>query len=470
MEKEFDLVIIGGGIAGYTAAIRASQLGMHVALIEKNKLGGTCLHQGCIPTKTYLKTAKMIDEMKHAEIYGLESIQPIFSFGKIQKRKNEIVEQLHRGIQYLIQKNNIKVFYGTATLLGPSIFSPRAGTVSVTYEDASSELIQNKHVLICTGSRPKSLSCLPFNHKTVISSDDFMKLDSLPKSIGIVGGGVIGIEFASFLADLNVNVTVLEAGDCILPNEEKACTKHLQKALEARGVRFIFNCQLNEHDVDINEKVTLYLKNINETITFEKVLIAIGRQPNSDEIGLENTKIKTTNQSIVVKDKYQTMESHIYAVGDVIGGLQLAHAAAKEAITAVEYMNDLSPIPVSNHHIPRCVYSNPEMASLGLSKESAIELGFDVKEVKIPFKANGMALIENNTEGFAKMIIDKHNNDILGVCMIGKHATEMINEVSLAKFMNASGYELGASIHAHPSMSEILSELGLASVDSAIHF
>ena len=470
MEKEFDLVIIGGGIAGYTAAIRASQLGMHVALIEKNKLGGTCLHQGCIPTKTYLKTSRMIDDMKHANVFGIDEVQPKFSFEKIQERKNNIVEQLYRGVEYLVQKNKIKVINGTARLLSPSIFSPRAGTVSVSYEDGSSELIQNKFVLICTGSRPKALSFLPFNHKNIISSDDFMKLEQLPKSIGIVGAGVIGIEFASFLADLNVKVTVLEAGDTILPNEDKAYTKHLQKALEARGVRFIFNCQLNEHDFDIDENVTLKLKNINETLTFEKMLIAIGRQPNSDDIGLENTKIETAKQMIVVNDQYQTSEAHIYAVGDVIGGLQLAHVAAKEAITAVEWMNDLVPLPILENQIPRCIYSNPEMASVGFSKESAKKLGYEIIEVKIPFKAIGMALIENNAEGFASMIFDKHTNDILGVSMIGKQATELINEVSLAKFMNASGYELGSSVHAHPSMSEILNEIGLASVDKAIHF
>lgn len=469
MSKEYDLVILGGGTAGYVSAIRASQLGKKVAIVEKFKLGGTCLHKGCIPTKSYLKTAEILRYIQHSNEYGIKTASADFEMSDVVAKKDETVSTMYNGVQSLMKKYKIDIYEGNGRILGPSLFSPQAGTVSVEFENGESELLVNQHVLIATGSRPIELPFLKFNHHTVISSDDMMQLETLPESMLIIGGGVIGLEFASLLNDLGVKVTVVEAGQSIIPNEQREISKTIKRTFEENGINIHENCPLSEQDVNVHDQhvdVTLQ----NEQQTFEKVLVAVGRTPNTEDIGLNNTKIKTDDKGYIqTNDVYQTDDKHIYAVGDVIGNYQLAHVATKEGTIAVEHMFDQNPIMLDYLTVPRCIYTNPEIASIGMTEQDAKEQNINFKKFKVPFKAIGKSVIENNGLGECILIKDIDNEKVLGIHMIGAKVTELINEAALFTFMNGSTEELATTVHAHPSIGEVLMELGLKSENRAIH-
>lgn len=470
-EEQYDLVILGGGTAGYVSAIRASQLGKKVVLVEKSLLGGTCLHKGCIPTKALLKSAEVARTVNDASDFGIDVDSFKLNFKRIQERKAEIVNQMFQGVNHLMQHNKIDVFNGTGRILGPSIFSPQSGTVSVEYEDGESELLPNNNVLISTGSTPAELPFLPFDHNVVLSSDDILTIDELPQSLAIIGGGVIGLEFASLMTDFNVEVTVIEAGERIVPTESKQIAKTLKSELTERGVNFFENTQLTEEDVTVEDS-NIKLQLNQETITFDKALVSIGRSPNTSDIGLNNTKIKLTEKNhIIVNEFQQTEDKHIYAAGDCIGQLQLAHVGSKEGITAIDHMFDASPIAIDYSKMPKCIYTEPEVASIGHNIDEAKAQNINAKAIKVPFKAIGKAVIENvqQQKGFCEVVIDKDNDAVIGINMIGPHVTEIINEVSLFQFMNGSTLELGLTTHAHPSLSEILMELGLKVENRAIH-
>ncbi|MFW0759812.1 dihydrolipoyl dehydrogenase [Staphylococcus cohnii] len=470
-DEKYDLVILGGGTAGYVSAIRASQLGKKVALVEKSLLGGTCLHKGCIPTKALLKSADVLRTVANSSEFGVDVDAFKLNFSRIQARKNEVVQQMFKGVEQLMNHNKIDVFNGVGRILGPSIFSPQSGTISVEYENGESELIPNNNVLICTGSSPMTLPFLPFNGNTVLSSDDILKLDKLPQSLAIIGGGVIGLEFASLMTDFGVEVAVIEAGKRILPTESKSIANTLKNGLIQRGVKFYENTQLSKEQVSIEDSAINILLN-DETAHFEKCLVAIGRKPNTDDIGLNNTKIQLSDANHIMVNEYQqTEDKHIYAAGDCIGKLQLAHVGSKEGITAIDHMFDASPISVDYDKMPKCVYTQPEVASIGQNLEQAKSKKLNAKAFKVPFKAIGKAVIENvtNHDGFCEIIIDQDNDTVLGLNMIGPHVTELINEVSLMQFMNGSTLELGLTTHAHPSLSEVLMELGLKVENRSIH-
>ncbi|MBE5661963.1 dihydrolipoyl dehydrogenase [Staphylococcus sp. SS35] len=470
-EKQYDLVVLGGGTAGYVAAIRASQLGKKVAIVERQLLGGTCLHKGCIPTKSLLKSAEVYQTVKQASKFGVEVQEATVNFENMLARKEDIVNQMYQGVKHLMQHNHIDIYNGTGRILGTSIFSPQSGTISVEYEDGESELLPNQFVLIATGSTPAELPFLTFDHDKILSSDDILSLAMLPSSLGIIGGGVIGMEFASLMTDLGVDVTVIEAGERILPTESKQAAQLLKKSLSARGVKFYEGVQLSENDININDEGVTF--NINkEDINVEKVLLSIGRKPNTSDIGLNNTKIKLTSSGHILTNEYQqTEDKHIYAAGDCIGKLQLAHVGSKEGIVAVDHMFESNPIPVDYNLMPKCVYTQPEIASIGLNIEQAKAEGMKVKSYKVPFKAIGKAVIDNHgpNEGYSEMVIDQSTDEIVGINMIGPHVTELINEASLLQFMNGSALELGLTTHAHPSISEVLMELGLKAENRAIH-
>ncbi|MCI2947596.1 dihydrolipoyl dehydrogenase [Staphylococcus caledonicus] len=470
-EKQYDLVVLGGGTAGYVAAIRASQLGKKVAIVEKSLLGGTCLHKGCIPTKALLKSAEVTRTVRHSSDFGVNINDFTIDFSKMMERKSEIVNQMYQGVNSLMQKNHIDVYNGTGRIMGTSIFSPQSGTISVGYSNGESDLLPNQNVLIATGSAPKSLPILEFDHNQIISSTDLLEMSELPSSVAIIGGGVIGLEFASLLIDLGKEVTVIEAGNRILPTESTQISKFLKEKLEARGVQFFENCQLNEDAYEIgSDHVAI---TIGETkINVEKVLVAIGRTPNTDDIGLNNTKIKKDTAGYILVNEYQqTEDKHIYAAGDCIGKLQLAHVASKESVIAVEHMFNEAPVSLDYNTMPKCVYTYPEIASIGLNIDRAKEEGLNVKAHKVPFNANGKAVIEDNStqRGFCEVVTNQDNGDIIGISMVGPHVTELINEVALLQFMNGSALELGLTTHAHPSISEVLMELGLKIENRAIH-
>lgn len=344
-EKQYDLVVLGGGTAGYVAAIRASQLGKTVAIVEKSLLGGTCLHKGCIPTKSLLKSAEVVHTIKNAKQFGIEVPEYHLNYERILDRKDEIVNQMYQGVQHLMKQNHIDVFNSTGRILGESIFSPQSGTISVEFEDGENEVIPNQFVLIATGSSPQPLPFLNFDHQVILSSDDILNMDILPDSIAIIGGGVIGLEFASYLTDLGVDVTIIEANERILPNESAQIAKTIKRELENRGAKFFENVALDEQSVEINKdnnSATIHMNN--QQISVDKVLLSVGRKPNTSDIGLQNTKVKTTQSGHIITNQYQqTEDKHIYAAGDCIGKLQLAHVGSKEGIVAVEHMFDDSP-------------------------------------------------------------------------------------------------------------------------------
>lgn len=470
-EEQYDLVILGGGTAGYVSAIRASQLGKKVALVENSLLGGTCLHKGCIPTKALLKSAEVMQTVTEASEYGIDIDAFKLNFARIQERKSEVVNQMYNGVNHLMKHNKIDVFNGTGRILGPSIFSPQSGTISVEYEDGESELIPNNNVLICTGSTPMALPFLPFDHNVVLSSDDILKIEKLPQSLAIIGGGVIGLEFASLMCDFGVEVSIIEAGERILPTESKSVAQTLKQDLTKRGVTFYENTQLSGDNIKVEDnQITITLND--SDVIFEKALVSIGRKPNTDDIGLNNTKIKLTDkQHIIVNEYQQTEDTHIYAAGDCIGQLQLAHVGSKEGIIAIEHMFDASPLPIDYNKMPRCIYTQPEVASIGKNIEQAKAENSKARSFKVPFKAIGKAVIEDtkNQSGFCEIVIDQEADTVLGLNMIGPHVTELINEVSLLQFMNGSTLELGLTTHAHPSLSEVLMELGLKVENRSIH-
>ena len=467
MPIETDVAVLGGGPGGYTAAVRAAQAGKKVVLIEKDKLGGTCLHRGCIPSKSLLKSAEVFAQIREASAYGIE-LQGTASvdWRMVLARKDRIVEQLHKGVQALMNMHNIQVIHGSGRIIGPSIFSPRSGSIAVELADGESETVVPKHVIIATGSRPRKLEGLPYDGKTIVTSDEAFGWDTLPRSVLIVGGGVIGVEWASLLSDFGTEVTIVEAAGRIVAGEDADVSAELARALIKRGVRIITGAKVDAAscrtdgdgvtlDVETNEgKVTLQA---------EKMLVSVGRQGNVEGIGLENTDVKTENGFIVVnRETLQTAEPHIYAIGDCIGGVQLAHAAIHEAMAAVTHLAGGRPWRSADRDIPRCIYSRPEAASIGWTEEAARAQGYKVRTAKIPFRVSGKALVHGHPEGFAKAVADAESGDLLGVHFVGPHVTELIAEVSLARLLDSSVWEVGQAVHPHPTLSEIMQELTLS--------
>ncbi|GGE54008.1 dihydrolipoyl dehydrogenase [Priestia taiwanensis] len=472
MAKEYDLVIIGGGPGGYVAAVRATQLGMKVAIVEKNKLGGTCLHAGCIPTKSLLRSAEVYRETVEGLKYGVIANDVAIDFTKVQDRKNGITDQLHNGIIHLMKKGKIDVYEGYGRILGPSIFSPMPGTVSVEMNNGEeSEMLIPKNVLIATGSRPKTLPNLPIDGEYVVTSDEALQLENLPESIIIVGGGVIGVEWASILSDFGVDVTIIEYADRILPLEDKDISKEITRLFKKKKIKVVTSAQVlgETLHVDGNVTITALQKEQEKTFTANKMLVSIGRQANIENIGLENTDIVVDKGVINANEFCQTKESHIYAIGDVIGGLQLAHVASHEGIIAVEHMAGENPTPMKQDTVPKCVYSHPEVASVGLTEQEAVEQGYEVKVGKFSFRGIGKALVHGDVDGFVKMIVDSKTEDLLGVHMIGPHVTEMISEATLAKVLDATAWEISKTIHPHPALSEAMGEVALAVEGKALH-
>ncbi|TSB45373.1 dihydrolipoyl dehydrogenase [Alkalicoccobacillus porphyridii] len=472
MAEDYDLVILGGGTGGYVAAIRAAQEGLKTAIVERDKMGGTCLHKGCIPSKSLLRSAEVLRLTKEASEYGVTAEGVSFDFSAAQARKQKVVEQLHKGVQALMKRGKIDIYQGTGRILGPSIFSPTSGTISVEREGEENVMLIGKNVIIATGSSARTLPDLTIDGAQILTSDHALKLEYLPASMIIVGGGVIGVEWASMLIDFGVKVTILEYGERILPTEDRDIAREAAKQLEARGVTIITNVDIQADQV-IKEENKVLLTGLvnNESVQFEaeKLLVCVGRAANTKDIGLKNTDIESENGFIKVNEFGQTKESHIYAIGDVIGGLQLAHVASHEGIIAVEHILGHQPLPINPDTIPSCIYSYPEIASVGLTEDASKEKGHDIKVGTFPFQAIGKALVQGETNGFVKLIADKETDDLLGVHIIGPHATELISEAAIAKVLDAASWEVAQTIHPHPTLSEGLSEAALAANGKAIH-
>ncbi|GAF15587.1 LOW QUALITY PROTEIN: dihydrolipoamide dehydrogenase of branched-chain alpha-keto acid dehydrogenase [Bacillus sp. JCM 19046] len=472
MAENYDLVIVGGGTGGYAAAIRASQMGKKTALVERDLLGGTCLHRGCIPSKALLRSAEVFRTAKEATMFGVKTGDVELDFSIVQERKQEVVDRLANGVRALMKKGKIDVYHGTGRMLGPSIFHPAPGTISVDLADGENVMLIGSNVMLATGSSPRPLPHTPFNEKTILSSDHALTLEELPESMLIVGGGVIGIEWASMLTDFGVNVTVVEYGERILPTADEDISKEMMTQLKKRGVVFLTNAELDEESIETTEdrlKVNVKQQDQVQSLEADKMLVSIGRVANAANIGIENTDIILENGYISVNEYGQTKESHIYAIGDCIGGLQLAHVATHEGLIAVAHMNNEKPEPIDPLSVASCIYSFPESAQVGMTEKQAKDAGIKVKTSKFPFAAVGKALVQGEEAGFVKMIVNETNDDVVGIHIIGSHATDLISEAALAKTLDAAHFEIGETIHPHPTMSEAIGEAALAINKRAIH-
>ncbi|WP_028775666.1 dihydrolipoyl dehydrogenase [Shimazuella kribbensis] len=464
MAQHYDLVVVGGGPGGYVAAAHAAKKGLKVAVVEKEKIGGICLHKGCIPSKSFLKSAEMYHAMKESTSYGITTEQVRLDMQLVQKRKEDIIAKLYQGVNNLLRGNKVDVYHGTGRLMGPSIFSPLAGgTIAVEKQEGEAEMLVPKFVLLATGSRPRHLRGLEVDHTHILTSDDALELQDLPASMLIVGGGAIGVEWASMLSDMGVQVVLVEYADRILPQEDEDISMEMKRILEGRNVTIWTNSRVDGDSVQTDDgQVTLNViqndADTVHTITINQVLVSVGRDANTEDLGLDNTNIQVEGGVIPINGSYQTAESHIYAIGDVIGGYQLAHVASREGILAVNHMLGENIDLLNPNQVPRCTYSRPEVASIGLTEQVAREQGYDVVINKYPLRYLGKPLVYGNADGFIKIIGDEKTQDLLGVHLIGVQATELISTASLAKFLDASPWEIGQVIFPHPTFSEVFGE------------
>lgn len=463
MKKEYDLIILGGGPGGYVASIRASQLGLKTALVEKEKLGGTCLHKGCIPTKALLRSAEVYQQTKQAAEFGVLTEEVKLDFTKVQERKGKIVSQLHQGVLHLMKKGKIDIYEGFGSI--------QSSFPEITLSVNGNTLLTSKHLIIATGSRPKTLPDLEIDGEYVLTSDEALQLKQLPASVIIVGGGVIGIEWASMLSDFGVEVVVIEYSKQILPTEDEEIARELTRLLKRKRVKILTEATVLPETLTKNGQVevTVEHKGERKTFTAEKMLVSVGRAANVNDIGLEHTNVQVGNGVIVTNEFYQTKDERIYAIGDCIGGMQLAHVASFEGIIAVEHIAKQNPQPLNYEAVPKCVYSSPEIASVGLTEKEAKEKGYQAKIGKFSFKVNGKALVYGEANGFCKMVVDAENDDVLGIHLIGPQVTNMISTGVLAKMFDASNLEMARIIHPHPTLSEVFGESALNVYGQAIH-
>lgn len=466
---DFDLLVLGGGTGGYVAAIRAAQLGMKVAVVEQDKLGGTCLHRGCIPSKALLRTAEVYHLLRNAASFGLAATGVGVDWPAAVARKDRIVETLHRGVQGLLQRAGVTVIRGRGTLMPPSIFSP-SGWVLVERE-GETDKVEPEHILIATGSRPHTLG-IPIDGEHTFTSDEMLACPRLPGSVVIVGGGAIGMEWASLFSDLGAQVTVLELLPRVLPLEDEEVSAELARLLARRGVRIVTGARVLPETVAVaGGRVQIAYEAAGERAVAEgeALLVAAGRRPNSDGIGLEAfDRIQVQNGYIQVDAYQRTGQPGVYAIGDVVGGM-LAHVAARQGIVAVEHMAGQSPEPVLPERVPRCTYTRPEVASVGLTEAEARRRGLPVKVGKFPFRAIGKALIHGEAEGFCKLVAHAETGELLGAHLIGPRATDLISGAGLAQLLSATAWEVSVAIYPHPTLAEILGEAALAVEGRAIH-
>lgn len=461
--NNFDLIVIGSGPGGYVAAIRASQLGMKVAIIEKESLGGICLNWGCIPTKALLKSAQVFDYLNHAKDYGIEVSDVQANFQEIVQRSRNVAEGMSKGVQFLMKKNNIEVIYGYGKVLPGK-------RVEVTQNEGGIKILKANNVLLATGGRAKQLFSLPIDGKKIIDYRKAMVLETLPQKMVIVGAGAIGVEFAYFYNTLGVDVTLIEFFDTILPVEDKEVGKALEKIYTKKGMTILTSSKVLNSKIE-GDKVQLLVNTPKgeQIIETDIVLSAAGVATNIENIGLELTGIKTENDKVKVDAYYQTNVEGVYAIGDIVKGQALAHVASAEGIIAVEHIAGHHPQPLDYDNIPGCTYCSPEVASVGITEQKAKDKGLDILVGKFPFSASGKAKAAGKADGFVKLIIDKKYGEVLGAHMIGENVTEMIAEIIVARKLETTGIQILKSVHPHPTMSEAIMEAAAAAYGEVIH-
>ena len=460
MESNYDLVVIGSGPGGYVAAIRAGQLGLKAAVIEKEALGGTCLNWGCIPTKALLKNAEIVSYVRRAEEFGLKFDGFHADYEVAMARSRRVVDRNTRGVRFLLRKNNVDHIEGTGRLAGPN-------RVAV---EPSGDVVNAKNVIIATGSRPRSVPSLPVDGDRIITSRESIVLTDLPSSMVIVGGGAIGVEFAYVYAMYGVEVTIVELLPRLVPNEDEDISAQLERSFKSLGMNIMTGAAVTGVQTRANG-VTVSVEQGGATQSIETgmVLVAVGVQPNVEELGLDAVGVAVERQGIAVDEFLATNVPGVYAIGDVTGKMPLAHVASAQAVTAVEHILGMEPQPMDYLYMPRTTYCNPQIASFGLTEAQAREQGYDVSVGVFNALANGKALAMGETEGMVKLVVDSRYGELLGGHMIGPEVTELLGELSMTRMLEGTTLELGWTVHPHPSLSEMLKEAALSAQGRAVH-
>jgi dihydrolipoamide dehydrogenase len=463
-ETNFDIIVVGGGPGGYVAAIRAAQLGLKTAVVEREHMGGICLNWGCIPTKALLRTSEVYSLIKHADAYGLSVKDVSFDARKIVERSRKVANQLSSGVSMLMKKNKITVFDGAAKLAG-------AGKIAVALKDKSNTTLTYKNVILATGARARQLPGLETDGKLVWSYKEAMVPPEFPKSLLVIGSGAIGIEFASFYRTMGAEVTVCEVLDRILPVEDAEVSTFAKRAFEKQGMKILTSATVSNLKKGANNvTATITVGGKAEQITVDRVISAVGIVGNVENLGLEGTKVKVEKTHIVIDQWGFTGEPNVYAIGDVAGPPWLAHKAMHEGVLVVEKIAGVKGVhPMKTENIPGCTYCQPQVASIGLTEAAAKAKGLQLKVGKFPFIGNGKAIALGESEGFIKTIFDAKTGELLGAHMIGAEVTELIQGYSIAKTLETTEAELMATVFPHPTLSEMMHESVLAAYGRTLH-
>lgn len=463
MASKYDLIVIGSGPGGYVAAIRASQLGMKVGVVEKAELGGVCLNWGCIPTKALLKSAQVFEYINHADDYGIKVKDAKADFSGMVKRSREVAGGMSKGIQFLFKKNKIDHIAGHGTL-------KKGKKVEVKAEDGKVTTYNADHIILATGGRSRELPSMPIDGKKIIGYREAMVLDKQPKKMVVVGSGAIGVEFAYFYKSIGTEVTIVEFMDRIVPVEDEEVSKQLERIYKKAGMKIMTSSEVTKVDTKGSGcKVTVKTKKGEEQIECDVVLSAVGVATNIENLGLEDVGVKTEKGKVLVDDYYKTNVDGVYAIGDIVKGQALAHVASAEGIICVEKIKGMNVEPLDYNNIPGCTYCSPEIASVGYTEKAAKEAGYEVKVGKFPFSASGKAKAAGASDGFVKVIFDAKYGEWLGAHMIGANVTEMIAEAVAARKLETTGHEIIKTVHPHPTMSEAVMEAAAAAYDEVIH-
>lgn len=464
MADTYDLIILGSGPGGYVSAIRAAQLGLKTAIVERERLGGICLNWGCIPTKALLRTSEVYHYMTHADAYGLSASNVAFDLAKIVDRSRKVAGQLNAGVKGLMKKNKVTVVEGTGTITGKGKLSVKQGDQTVQLEA--------KHIIVATGARARDLPFAKADGKRIWTYRHAMTPVEMPTKLLVIGSGAIGVEFASFYSDMGAEVTIVEMLDRILPVEDAEISEFMHKALTKQGMKIMTGAGVEKLDTSASGvKVAIKTKDgKSETQDFSHAIVAIGIVPNTEEIGLEGLGVKTDRGHIVVDNYGRTNVDGIYAIGDVTGPPWLAHKASHEGVVCVEAIAGHKPHPFETWNIPGCTYSRPQVASVGLTEAKAQEAGYNVKVGKFPFIGNGKAIALGEAEGFVKTVFDEATGELLGAHMVGAEVTELIQGYVVARQLETTEAELMETVFAHPTLSEMMHESVLSAYGRALHF
>lgn len=464
MAKSFDLIVIGSGPGGYVAAIRASQLGMKTAVVEKESLGGVCLNWGCIPTKALLKSAEVMNYIHDAEDYGIQVSEAAHQFQKVVKRSRGVADKMSKGVNFLFRKNKIETLMGIGKVTADK-------KVAVTDEGGNTEYYEAKHIILATGSRARSLPNMPIDNEKIIGYRKAMVLETQPSSMIVVGSGAIGMEFAYFYQSMGTQVTIVEYLDRVLPREDEEVSTQMGRIFKKKGVKIMTSAEVTGADTS-GEGVVAKVKTAKgeEELKADIMLSAVGVVGNLENLGIETLGLEVDRGKVVVDEYYRTNIAGIYAIGDITNGPALAHVASHEGIICVEKIAGMDIEPIDYNNIPSCTYCQPEVASVGHTEQSAKEAGYqDLKIGKFPFTASGKASASGKNDGFVKVIFDGKYGEFLGAHMIGANVTDMIAEVVVARKLETTGHEIIKAVHPHPTMSEAVMEAAAAAFDEVIH-